>query len=262
MSFLGSVVEDAALRLMDDEPSWNQAEQRLGWWMLLCPPVGWLMALGYRKCLVDEWVRPGGGKLPPWPGAPRLFREGLGALAVMAAYFTPVLALSWSVGAQGHRAQDLEGLAGYVVQGLLLVPISLPLNPVLQGLHDPGFVVTPALVALHLAAAGGAVFLIPTGFMQLGRRGAFRDAIRIDRGVSVLARHRSRYLLAWWISLRLTLRALTWGLRLPWGIAWSYSGIVYVFQLVLAASDEAEDRLPYGAGFLAREATRLGLRAG
>lgn len=258
--FSTAVLEDAALRLMEGEPEWSRAEKRLGWWILLCPPVGWLMALGYRKCLVDEWVRPGGGKIPPWPGDMSLFREGMGALGVMAVYFTPVLALSWWLGAGVSQAGSWVDMLKYIFQGLILVPVTFPLNPILQSLHDPGYILTPDRFAIHLAAATLSVFLIPTGFMQLGRRGSFWDALRLDRGISTLVRHPVRYLLAWWVSLRLTLRAMARGVLAPWGIAWSYTGIVYVFQLVLAASHVAGDREPYSNGFLNGEVVRLGLR--
>jgi hypothetical protein len=206
--------------------------------------------LGYRKCLVDEWVRPGGGKIPPWPGDMRLFREGMGALGVMAVYFAPVLALSWWLGAGVSQAGSWVDMLKYIFQGLILVPVTFPLNPILQSLHDPGYILTPDRFAIHLAAATLSVFLIPTGFMQLGRRGSYWDALRLDRGISTLVRHPVRYLLAWWVSLRLTLRAMARGVLAPWGIAWSYTGIVYVFQLVLAASRDAGDRDPYSNGFL------------
>jgi len=228
VKFCAAVLEDAALRLMEGEPDWSRAEKRLGWWILLCPPVGWLMALGYRKCLVDEWVRRGGGKIPPWPGDKKILKEGLGALGVMAAFFSPVLTLSWWLGAGGSQPGSWVDLLKYIFQGLLLVPLTFPLNPLLQSLHDSEFGLTPTLFAIHLVMAALAVFLIPTGFMQLGRRGAFGDALRLDRGISILVRHPVRYLLAWWVSLRLTLRAMARGVLAPWGVAWSYAGIIYV----------------------------------
>ena len=98
---------------------WSVQLSRLGWWLLLCPPVGWLMALGYRKLVVtalsaDDVSQSGGVTAAPLPsrgGATvETFRQGVGALAVIVVHFTPLVALTWTLGAadpwSGARVLD------------------------------------------------------------------------------------------------------------------------------------------------------------
>ena len=59
-----------------------------GWWFLLCPPVGWLMALGYRREVALNLVDGRTPVLPAWSGLhlPAL-GYGLRALGVILSYF-------------------------------------------------------------------------------------------------------------------------------------------------------------------------------
>lgn len=80
-------------------PDWQTPIRRIGWWLLLCPPVGWLMALGYRLDIVLTLRRPQLETPPKRPAGLRsdfaFFRAGFAALVVMTAYFAPPLVLFW-----------------------------------------------------------------------------------------------------------------------------------------------------------------------
>jgi hypothetical protein len=55
-----------AFRFPTAEPGAAAKLWRAGLWLLLCPPVGWLLALGYRKEVALRLVDGLEPVLPPW----------------------------------------------------------------------------------------------------------------------------------------------------------------------------------------------------
>ena len=79
--------------------------------------------------------------------------------------------------------------------------------------------------------------MIPAGFMQVANRGRFVDALNLQQVFGILRYHFFCYVEAWIYSLWLTMLAMMTGPFAPWSIIWSYQGIVYAFNEVLALSD-------------------------
>jgi len=101
-----------AFTFMQDDPGWKRDRATGATWLLLAP-VGWPLALGYRRrvamCLVD-------GRLPLLPGWATwrdLLTDGLKASAIILLHLTPFFAMFWLLALAGlptserfqHRAE-------------------------------------------------------------------------------------------------------------------------------------------------------------
>ena len=225
---------------MCQNPAWKKLIKRLGYWMLLCPPIGWLMALGYRKVVAVSLYN----HTSPLPipslniyADLRLLIQGLGALGVMIFYFTPALICTWTWGKYGdlsHSMQidfwlDIE-LLYFLLLSFLLIPMTL--GGVVGGyyLFDPSFQLTSSQMIYSSILLLLSVFIIPSGYMQVGRRGYWLDACRIWKSLFWICTHPKIYLYAWWKGLYISLIALSMGLRAPWALAWCYISIVWFFN--------------------------------
>ena len=161
-------VDLAALFMMRD-PRWIEPIRTLGWWILLCPPLGWLMALGYRKEVVLHMTRAGVGPLPEWPGLAHLSREGFKALGVISVYLAPTLILGWHLGAQDGWS-DVTGGIMYCLCSLFLVPLTLPATPLAYMLWSDVFTLSTSSGLIIFGLSACTTFIIPAGFKK--NRGA------------------------------------------------------------------------------------------
>lgn len=228
-------------------PDWRTPIRRIGWWLVLCPPVGWLMALGYRLDIVLTLRRPP-SKTPPERLAGlrsdfAFFRAGFAALVVMTVYFAPPLVLFWfgvhdiSLGAI-HLANLADpALWIFVAATMFFVPITIWAVPAFVFFTQPNawahFLPCAVSVVLLLAA----VFFVPSGYMQIGARGRFSDALRFWRGIPWVLTHLRSYIHAWRESGQISLAAFLLGRRAPGGIVWSYAGIVWYFNIEFMSPD-------------------------
>ena len=243
---------DLAALFMVKDPQWVKPVRTLGWWILLCPPVGWLIALGYRKEVVLHFTRSNVGPLPVWPGVYHLFCEGVKALGVISCYLAPVLILSWHWGAdQGWH--DMVGGVTYGLWSLSLVPLTLPATPLFYMINCDNYMLSPIQGMTLFIISASSTFMIPAGFMRVALRGSFSDALYLPSVFTMLFNYWRPYLRAWWDSLRLSIAGLSMIVFAPWGIAWSYLGIVLCFNQILAQSLEEKDAQPYETGWLKQE---------
>lgn len=211
-----------------------------GLWLLAFPPLGWPIALGYRKEALAALVEGRTPLLPPWRGQWLAFLgEGLKAAAVILIYFLPFLGgFLWL--AIDDRSVIRDHAVELVVFGaaiVLLLPICLPLLPPLYAyLFDWVRLSSLEMVALG-ALFWGTTFLMPAAFLQVSLRGRFTAAFRVDRVVVFVGRNPASYLEAWAISVVATAAALASTVAAPWAIFWSYLVIVYAFNEALFRSD-------------------------
>jgi hypothetical protein len=235
----------AALFLLES-PAWARQVRGLGWWLALCPPLGWPMALGTRKLVVCALCADDAPQRTQGPAAPlpaqggatrRSLWEGLGALAVIVVHFTPVLVAAWTLGATDPWSPSRRvDFAMFWASSFVLVPVTLAGVPALWTFLVPGFSLGPLQAAALAGAAALTVALIPASFLQVGDRGRYADALKPWRSLATLWAARRAYAQAWAISIRLTFAALALGPLAPWGIAWSYFGIVFAFNEARAAT--------------------------
>src|SRR3954463_2660493 len=86
----------AAFLFMTREPGWGRKLLVVGALLLACPPLGWPLALGYRREVALRLVRGREPVLPGWDGAWRTYlADGLGAAGVILAHYLPFLGLFW-----------------------------------------------------------------------------------------------------------------------------------------------------------------------
>src|SRR5262245_3400854 len=91
----------AAFAFPFDDPAWRHKLFVGGLLMLICPSIGWTIALGYRRAAglrLRSGLRP---PLPEWPGAMwSYYFGGVGAVGVILGYYVPFLILYWVLGAE------------------------------------------------------------------------------------------------------------------------------------------------------------------
>jgi len=201
------------------------------------------MALGYRKEVVMNLV---GGRhpiLPEWPGqARRFFVEGAKAVGIILVYFAPFFVLFWGLAAGDGvvLSAHLSEIVVFFVAIVALAPVCLPALPVWYVSHYDWLVLSDAEAVGLALLFGFTTYVIPAGFMQVSRSGRFRDALHFGAVVRVFRDHARAYTEAWICSGLMTLAALASGPLAPFGIIWSYQGIVYCFNEVLTASSDPE----------------------
>ena len=214
-------------------------------WLFLCPPVGWLMALGYRKEVVMNLVQGGRPVLPDWAGQEwRFFREGTKAVGVILVYFTPFFCALWGLAVDDWSSLSARAVEVAIFFGgiIVLAPVCLPALPIGYASNYPWFTVSGAEAVGLGCLFVLTTYVIPAGFMQVSRAGRFRDAFRVGAVMNVFRHHAVAYTEAWVCSGWMTVAALASGPLAPFGIIWSYQGIVYCFNEVLTQSAETPVR--------------------
>ena len=204
-------------------------------------PLGWPLALGYRREVALRLVRGREPVLPGWAGAWRDYlADGLGAAGVILAYYLPFLGSFWAMALDGPDvALRYPGeIALFFLAVALLIPLGLPLLPPLYGSLFPWVRLTPTEAVVLGLVFFATAFVLPAAILHVSLRGRYRDALRLGRALGFIARHPRLYLEAWSLSLAVTVLALASGPLAPWGIFWSYLTIVHAFNEALARSGE------------------------
>jgi len=227
------------------DPDWKRKIFVGGLWLLLFPPLGWPIALGYRREALSALVEGRRPILPPWGGQwPRYLKEGLKAAGVILVYFLPFLSVFWFAAIDDWLTVETHALelAAFVLAILLLLPVCLPLLPPLYWYLFPWVRLSPVEMILMGVVFWGTTFLMPAAFLQVSLHGGFQAAFRVDRMLVFVGRNLRGYLEAWAVSLVSTAVAAALGPGVAWGIFWSYLVIVYTFNEALFRSATPEVR--------------------
>jgi hypothetical protein len=217
------------------DPHWREKLWRAGLLLLLAPPFGWPALLGYRKELTRHLFHDLPEALPRWRGCYwRHFVEGVKAIAVILGYLLPLYAaLGFVALGRGY----VPGSGALLLLGVfLLLPIFSTLSlPVACGLLT--WATEPAVISVGecaglLVGYVGLVFVIPAGVVRVTATGRYRSAFALWHTLPWLVRHGRGYLRAWWYSGLISLLghfALPFS---PWGVAWAYVAIIFLFNEV------------------------------
>lgn len=218
------------------DPTWKQKIFMGGLWLFF--PGGWLIALGYRKEVVMNLVWGKDPILPVWKSRSFYFlQEGCKAMGVILSYFLPWFGALWFCALDGASPMDhWQELLVFFALVLALTPVFLPTLPWWYDHYYTWFSVSPTEKVLLSISFVALTFVIPAGFMQVARRGRFTDALNPIEVFLVLRHHFLAYTEAWFLSLCMTAGIVLMGPFAPWGVIWSYQGIVYSFNEVLANS--------------------------
>jgi hypothetical protein len=227
------------------DPAWNSQIFIGGLWLLLLPPIGWPIALGYRKETLLALVEGRRPLLPRWNGHTWLFwREGLKAEAIILVYFLPFLGVFGFAAFDDWAAVFAHGreLVLFGVGVLLLLPVCLPLLPPLYWYLFDWIELSWAEQLAVGAVFWVTTFVMPAAFLQVSLTGRFLAALRIDRVLGFVGRNLLVYLEAWTISIIATAMVFALTLGAAWGIFWSYLVVVYTFNEALSRGTGPEVR--------------------
>lgn len=228
-----------ALTFMFGERNWSAALLRGGLILLLLPPFGWHVAMGYRRAVGMAALTGMRPLLPPLGlNCFSLFAGGFAASTVIAVYSMPSLVLFWIAGI--HTASDLSQLVlpaiVFFAGVLALPPLAIPLLPPIYLHLFPDLSPSPEALAGCGLLFSATVFLLPAAFLNISRTGLVRSAYRIDRAALFIMRNPRLYCEAWALSLVATAVAILLGPFCPWGLFWSYLAILSAFNQALAIS--------------------------
>lgn len=229
------------------DPEWKAKVLIGGLWLLVFPPLGWPIALGYRKEALFALVEGREPFLPPWKGKTlHYLAEGLKAVGVILVYFVPFIFLFWFLAVRewSTLTEHILEFIIFLAAVVLLVPLCLPLLPPLYWYLFPWIEHSPVEIVGLATVFWATTFLMPSAFLQVSLAAKFSAAFRVARVVSFVVCHPREYLEAWAVSLAATALACVLGPAAPWGIFCSYLVIVYAFNeaLFLSATPEVQWR--------------------
>jgi hypothetical protein len=216
------------------DPAWRSKLWKAGL-VLLIPGVGWPALLGYRKKAVFRLASGTAPILPDWEeGLGSFTRGGHQAMGVIHAYLSPLYL--WFL----LRVVNPAFLAGVpwgaVLLFFLVFPIFsmliLPAGLVYARWRLPELDVSAWELYAMAVAFPLVVFFIPAGFLNVTRTRRMLSAFDVPQAVWLIARHPRRYVEAWVGSSLLSLLGHFCVPFSPWGVAWCYLGITYLFNEV------------------------------
>src|SRR5262245_17020544 len=211
--------------------------------LLLFPPIGWPIALGYRKEVAFRLIGGAAPALPEWKDSwGRFLKDGLAAAGVILVYYLPFLVLFWFLALDdvAVAARHLREIAFFLIAVPLLIPIGLPLLPPLYWLLFPWVRLSFSEMLLVGAVFWSTTFIMPAAFLQVSLTGRFMPAFRLSRIVRFIRETPRAYVEAWAASIVATALAFVSGPLAPWGIFWSYLVIVHAFNQALSRWPAAE----------------------
>jgi len=241
-----------AFRFMTAEPGWRR-KILVGGLLLLFPPLGWPMALGYRKDVAFRLIAGMRPVMPEWRGRRLNFaKDGCAAVGVILVWFLPFLMVFWYLALDDLSAAAAHGpeILMFFVLLPLLVPIFLPLLPPLYFHLFPWIALSAGEQLVIGFVFWGTTFLMPAAFLQVSLHGRFRAAFRVREVFRLVRRILRPYLEAWALSIAATVLALGSGPLAPWGIFWSYLVIVHAFNAALSRWDVPAVRSRFGPASL------------
>jgi hypothetical protein len=233
------------------EPAWKLRVGIGGLLILALPPVGWVLALGYRSIVGQRIVDRQRPLLPPWSGLfAAALRRGAASSGVILAYLTPFVIAYWVLGVPSfdvlaaHRRELLIFVAAVVA----FPPLALPVMPVLYARQYDWLQLSTSEMALLGALFFGAILLLPSAFLQVAQRRSFGAAFHLRRVVRLVAAAPALYLQAWIGALTVSALAILLVPLMPWLMFWSYLVISHLFLQVLEHVTAAPQRMSDLAG--------------
>jgi hypothetical protein len=229
----------SALTFMTRDPGWKRKLLIGGALFFPFPPLGWIMALGFRSLTGPRLVEGMMPVLPAWRGNLLLIlRRGVIAVCVIIAHFSPFLILYWAFGLQSARdaAAHWREMAVFAAAIAAFPPLFLTTLPVVYAWQFSWLTFSMGEVAILGLLFVGAFFILPASFVQVGMYGNYAAAFRARSAWRFVLRNPRLYSEAWFISLVVSALAVFMGPFMPWGLFWSYLVILYVFLDALAHS--------------------------
>ena len=229
----------SAVTFMTRDPAWKRKLLIGGALFFPLPPLGWIMALGFRSLTGPRLVEGAQPPLPRWRGnLLHILRRGSIAVFVILAHFSPFLICYWAFGLPSPHDAIVRWreIALFVAAIAVFPPLFLTTLPLLYALQFPWLHFAPFEAAILLMLFVGAFFILPASFVQVGMYGTYGAAFRARSAWRFVLANPRLYIEAWIISLAVSALAVLMGPLMPWGLFWSYLAILYVFLDALAQS--------------------------
>jgi hypothetical protein len=210
-----------------------------GLWLLLCPPLGWYLALGFRTQVGYRLLDGSLPVLPDWSAWRGHLANGLRAGVVIQCFYLPYITAFWLCAWLGHPAEVLQhpGLAAFfVTMVLLLPPVGVSLLPAIYAFLFPCFATSGWHTVLLTALFFLPTFILPSAFMQVLQARSFKAAFALGKVLTFVRQHPVEYFEAWLVSLLAVALALIMPILAPWGLFWTYPAITYAFQSIFQPS--------------------------
>jgi hypothetical protein len=223
-----------------------------GLWLLICPPLGWTLALGYRREVALRLVDGVEPVLPRWGWSWEALLNGFKAAGVVAVYFVPFLVCYWvfAIDNVAVAAAHWRQIVLFWVLIFCFLPLTMPgflfAFPAWNAWMSFSHIEMAVLVAVFCIT----LFVVPAAFLQVSLHRRFACALRMDHALRLICSIPRAYIEAWAIALTATMIALVSGPLMPWGIVWSYLVIGFGFNNALATSDAAAVRERFRASRL------------
>ena len=220
------------------EPAWKRRIGIGGALMLVVPPLGWLLALGYRSLVGNRLVDGRSPVLPEWRGHAALaLVRGAASSGVILTYVSPFLIAYWLLGVDdfGVLRQHWSELAVFAGGVALFPPAAVPGMPVLYAMQYDWLHFTGAEIVLLAILFVAGIMTLPAAFLQVARHRRFRAALNVSAALRFIAYSPRLYVEAWFLSLVVSAVAVLVVPLAPWLLFWSYLVISHVFLQALGA---------------------------
>jgi hypothetical protein len=221
-----------ALTYVTREPAWKQRLGVGGLLMLVLPPLGWMLALGYRSLVGNRLVDGVSPLLPSWNGNFGLaLRRGSASSGVIVVYLAPFLIGYWLLGIRNPRAliDHWRDLVTFVASIVAFPPLAIPALPILYATWFDWLEFTAGEVAVLVILALTPILMLPAAFLQVARHRRFRAAFNVFAALRFVASTPRLYAEAWIASLAVSAVAVVIVPITPWLLFWSYLVISHLF---------------------------------
>ena len=226
----------AAVGFVAREPAWKLRVAIGGLLILLMPPVGWVLALGYRSIVGQRIVDRQHPLLPRWSGLlGTALRRGAASSGVILAYLTPFVISYWVFAASSFEVLATKSREVLIFAAAVVAfpPLALPGMPVLYAARYDWVQFSAGEIAVLTALFLGPILLLPSAFLQVAQQRRFSAAFQPGRVVGLVAAAPALYLQAWIAALAVSAIAVILVPLMPWLLFWSYLAISHLFLQVL-----------------------------
>jgi hypothetical protein len=227
----------AAVGFVVREPAWKLRVGIGGLLILLMPPVGWVLALGYRSVVGQRIVDRQYPLLPRWSVLlGTALRRGAASSGVILAYLTPFVISYWVFAASSFDVLAMKSREFLIFAAAVVAfpPLALPGMPVLYATRYDWVQFSAGEMTVLTVLFLGPILLLPSAFLQVAQQRRFSAAFQPGRVVGLIAAAPALYLQAWICALAVSAVAVVVVPLMPWLLFWSYLVISHLFLQVLA----------------------------